>query len=219
MKNPPDFVDSIVREIRKKYDLSDKAHDLNHSRRVMGVAMHLAEKEGADKEVLVAASLTHDLHRLSNKGYVPPEETLAEVRAILKESNFPSDKLEDVLDCVRVHDDYNFSGKNRASTVEQEVIQDADNLDALGAVGVARAFAYGGKHNQPLWERDEESEDDYDPSAESSIITHFHQKLFKLKDSMNTDTAESLAQDRHDFMVKFVKEFKKEWEVSEVENK
>ena len=186
------------------YDEDSSGHDIDHAWRVFRLGTRLAESEGADVEVVGAAALTHDIHRTlgADGEYVHPEETLADVREVLGATEFPSVKVPEVCHCVAVHDEYEFRGIERpAETIEAEVLRDADNLDAIGAVGVARTFAYGGVHGTPLW----------DPDGGYSGIEHYYDKLQHLRDEMNTDAARTLAEERHAFTEGFVERFEKEW--------
>lgn len=164
----------------------------------------LAAAEDADTQVVGGAALTHDIHRaMGDDGeYVHPEESVSEVRAVLDATTFPQEKIPDVIHCVTVHDEYDYRDETRpAETIEAEILRDADNLDAIGAVGVARCFAFTGVTGNPLWTTDD------GPSA----IGHFHEKLLKLKDEMHTDAARSLAEDRHAFLETFLERFEREW--------
>lgn len=99
--------------------------------------------------------------------------------------------------------------------IEGKIVRDADRLDAIGAIGIARAFAYGGSHNRKLFDQDEDPEmhNDFEKykNSDSSTLNHFYEKLFLLKDRMETATAKKIAEDRHAFMEKFVQRFKREW--------
>lgn len=180
-------------------------HDLDHAWRVFNVGMRLADEEGADTDVVGAAALTHDIHRSmgADGEYVPSEESLPEVRSVLEATPFPAAKIPAVLHCVEVHDEYAFDGaENPADTIEALVLQDADNLDAIGAVGIARNFAFTGVVGNRLWEP---GTDEY------SGLGHFQDKLFHLKTEMNTAEARDMAEERHRFLEEFSERFKKEW--------
>jgi uncharacterized protein len=195
---------AIDAEMREWLGDDSTGHDLHHAWRVFDLATTIAEAEGADVEVVGAAALTHDVHRVvDGTGFVHPEETLDEVRAVLERAGFPEETLDAVLHCVAVHDEYEFRGEAvRADTLEAEVLRDADNLDAMGAVGVARCFAFTGVHGNPLWDP---SGDDY------SGLGHFRDKLLRLPDEMHTETARDIAADRHAFLAEFVERFEREW--------
>ncbi|WP_458188444.1 HD domain-containing protein [Haladaptatus sp. NG-WS-4] len=135
--------------------------------------------------------------------YVPPEESLSEVRSVLESTSFPREKIPSVLHCVEVHEEHEFRGEeNPARTTEALVLQDADNLDAIGAVGIARNFAFTGVVGNRLWAPD---------TDEYSGLGHFYDKLFHLEDEMNTEAARTMAEERHAFLEQFVERFVAEW--------
>lgn len=179
-------------------------HDLDHAWRVFLLGSRIAETAGADPTVIQAAALTPDLHRsVGNVGdYVHPEEALEDVRHVLEAAGTPPETVEAVCHCV-VHDEYEFRGVDRpAETLEAEGHRDADNLDATGAVGVARDFAFTGVVGNPLW----------DPTGEEhSGLGHFEDKLLRLVDEMHTDAARELAEERHAVLERFKARFEREW--------
>ncbi len=197
--------------------VDSSGHDMHHAWRVFNLAMKLIESEGGDELVVGAAALTHDAHRVmkaESGHFVSPGDSLPTVERILREAGFPEDKIASVLHCVELHEEYGFEKDGReADTIELKVIQDADNLDAIGAVGVARCFVFGGAHGVALWNPEvEEQQEHYDKTKLApSSIHHFYDKLFRLKDNMNTSTAKKMAEGRHEYMVGFAERFKKEW--------
>ncbi|MFB6135154.1 MAG: HD domain-containing protein [Halobacteriaceae archaeon] len=198
----------------------DAAHDRHHAWRVFELATRIAEAEGGDVEVVGAAALVHDLHRAREDGgeFVHPRETLPEVREVLDEAGYPVEKVGDVCHCVAVHEEYDFEADpDAAETLEAEILQDADNLDALGAVGVARAFAYGGARGNRLWDPDRPLPDGpYEKSGGAdggpgSTYHHVHAKLLRLHEHVNTETGRDLAAERHAFLEAFATRFEEEW--------
>jgi uncharacterized protein len=179
-------------------------HDMDHAWRVFDLGVRIAEAEGADVEAVGAAALTHDVHRAVGESMdVHPEESLDEVRAVLSAAGYPEEKVADVLHCVKVHDEYEFRGiEHEAESVEAEVLRDADNLDAMGAVGIARTFAFSGVAGHRLWDPDGE---------EYSALDHFDEKLLRLREEMHTAATRAFAEERHDFMAEFVERFREEW--------
>ena len=167
--------------------------------------------------VISVAALLHDIHRLTEKEtgkFCPPKETLPTIKKMLEEVEFPEEKIEKVLHCIEFHEEYGFSDTGKTvNDLETLILQDADNLDAIGAIGIGRTFSFGGAHELQMWipekpfDRDTFDESTQDPSA----VHHFYSKLLKLKDNMNTNTGKKMAQGRHDFMVAFLDQFFKEW--------
>lgn len=165
-------------------------HDLNHSLRVFFNAMAIAKKEpGIDLEVVALASLLHDAddHKLFDT------VDNANARKFLASHGVSPDKTEFICEIIN---SVSFS-KNRGrkpASIEGKIVQDADRLDAMGAMGIARTFAYGGKHGRSL----------------EDGVEHFHEKLLLLKDEMNTETAREMAAARHEFLEEFVERFEAE---------
>ena len=170
-------------------------HGADHTLRVYRTALLIAEREkGCDREIVSLAALLHDAddHKLFDT------ENNANARSFLKAHNVPQERTERIIAAVN---SVSFS-KNRGrkpETAEGRIVQDADRLDAIGAVGIARTFAYGGEHGRSL----EES------------VKHFHEKLLLLRDEMNTQTGREMAEKRHAFMESFLEEFRKETGVRE----
>ena len=211
MPHPPDDVDPLFEAVAAEMDdwLGDDAtgHDLAHGWRVFHTARRLANSyPEADLEVLGAAALVHDVHRAMGAGtgeYVHPEESLEEVEAVLEAAAFPEEKREAVLHCVALHEEYEFRGDRRdGERSEVDLLRDADNLDAMGAVGVARCFAYSGAHGRPMWTPDTE---------EPSAVDHFHEKLLNLREELHTEAAREVAEGRHAFLEAFLERFEAEW--------
>lgn len=150
------------------------------------------------------AALVHDLHRVLGDGTgCDPAETLATVAEVLDGAGLDDEQIAAVEHCVAVHDDLAFRGEDpEPETIEAEILRDADNLDAMGAVGVARTFAFGGAHGTPLW----------DPAGEDySQIYHFEDKLLRLREELHTEPARRLAEERYAFLERFLERFLAEW--------
>ena len=194
---------AIAEAVREYYAADSTGHDLAHVWRVFRLGVDLAEQVGADHEVVGAAALTHDLHRVLDDGTgLEPEATLSEVRGVLQRAGFEGE-ISAVEHCVAVHDEYAFRGMEREpETPEAKVLRDADNLDAMGAIGVARTFAFGGAHGSPLWDPE---------GVEYSQIYHFEDKLLKLREEMHTEPAREIAAGRHEFLETFRERFLAEW--------
>ncbi len=211
------MIENLRKEVNKLFQSENSGHDIYHLERVLNLALNIQEKEGGDKTVVAAAAFLHDIHRIIQKEsgkFCSPKDSLLKVRKILDKVDLPEDKVKKILHCVEFHEEYSFSEKGKtAKDIETLIIQDADNLDAIGAVGIARAFAFGGAHDVPIWvpkipfTRKNFDESEQDPSE----IHHFYSKLLKLKDNMNTKTAQEMARRRHEFLEAFLKEFFQEW--------
>ncbi len=215
-----EILKKIEEQIRAEFLNEASGHDFYHLKRVMNLAKTIAKKEGGDLEIVSISALVHDLHRLmqSDGKYVSPKESLPKVGEILQASGLAEEKIKKVLHCVEFHEEYPFSVHGQTvHDLETLVLQDADRLDAIGAVGIARAFSFGAVHHVPIWNPDlplPGADAKYDETKESdpSEVHHFYSKLLHLKDSMNTKTGRKMAEKRHKFMEFYLKEFFKEWE-------
>lgn len=198
---------------REQLERDASGHDWWHIQRVTNLARVIAQEEGADIFISELAALLHDLADYKIAG----DEVTGQrrVRDWLEAHGADAPTTTQVMEIIST---MSFSGGNRPpmSTLEGMVVQDADRLDAIGAIGVARAFAYGGSRGRPMHvpgesARTYQSVAEYH-AASGSTITHFHEKLLLLKDRMNTSYARRLAQGRHEYMRRFLEEFSREWE-------
>lgn len=192
-------------------------HDVGHLERTMKIALYLQEKEGGDRKIIGISAFMHDIHRAMQKEkgeYVSPKDSLDTVREILANTNLTKEELNEICYCIENHELYNWNGNN-VEDINALIVQDADNLDAIGAIGIGRTFKYSGYHDVAMYDDKVplKARDDYEEGKNSaSVIHHFYDKLFKHKDYMNTKTAKDIAIKRTEFMESFVKEFLKEWE-------
>lgn len=188
-------------------------HDWSHVERVRRLAYVIAQDEGADVFVCELAALLHDVADYKIAG---DEKTgLARVHAWLLSNHVEEAIVGQVMEIIET---MSFSGGSRPpmTTIEGKVVQDADRLDAIGAVGVARAFAYGATrgramHDPSIPPRAQMSREEY-RSAEAPTLNHFYEKLLLLKDRLNTSRARQLAEARHRFMLEFLDRFTAEWD-------
>ncbi|MBV8587835.1 MAG: HD domain-containing protein [Verrucomicrobia bacterium] len=192
-------------------------HDWFHVERVWKMARLLCEREGGDSLVIQLSALLHDIADWKFHGGDDTASGKAAAQWLAS-----CGVTTNVIDRVcRVIEEVSFKGageQQQPSTIEGEIVQDADRLDAVGAIGIARAFAYGGFRHQPMHLPGKEPvlHTDFSAykSADTTTINHFHEKLLLLADRMNTRTARELAQSRHQYMVQFLKVFEREWEAS-----
>lgn len=188
-------------------------HDWYHIERVRRNALYICEKENVgDKFIIELAALLHDVS--DEKLNPSKEEGERKLFDFLETLNIGEKVRDEVMDIIHT---ISFRGgkKMQLTSVEAKIVQDADRLDALGAIGIARTFAFGGKKGQPIYMpaihvRNEMTEEDY-RHGKSSSVNHFYEKLLKLKDLMNTDTARAMAQERHQYMEQFLERFFYEW--------
>lgn len=193
---------------RQIYDTFDASHDWQHIERVRNNAAAILVHEKADAFLVDIAVLLHDV---SDPKYIQDGEDPE--TAILNSLELTETQKQQVKAIIQ---SVSFKGGNgiAPATIEAEIVQDADRLDAIGAVGIARTFAYGGAKGRKLYDwqekpRDEMTEEEY-RSAPTSSATHFYEKLLLLKDTMNTATGKQIAEERHQFMLSFLEQLIKE---------
>ncbi|WP_297535464.1 HD domain-containing protein [Thermococcus sp.] len=185
-----------TREFAKSFFEREGTHGFSHVERVFNLCMHIGREEGADLEVLALAALLHDIARpLEDAGKV--EDHAAEgariSRQFLRSLGYPEEKVEAVAHAIEAH---RFSKGPEPRTLEAKILSDADKLDAIGAIGIARVFMYSGEHGRDI----------------ETSLRHFEDKILKLKDLMYTETAKRIAEDRHRFTVEFIERIRREIE-------
>ena len=188
-------------------------HDYFHTLRVCKMAARIAEEENANLLIVQLAALLHDVDDIK----LSPETHVNKDRAVgfLKKHDVSEAMIKTICGII---DEVSFRGTDSTApeTIEGKCVQDADRLDAIGAIGIARTFAYGGSHNRIMHDPEirpavSMNADEY-RSHVSTTINHFSEKLFQLKSMMNTDTAARIAEQREDYMKAFISEFLDEWE-------
>ena len=206
------LVDRAMTYVKERLKNEYSGHDYFHALRVFKMATRIAEREGANLEIVQLAALLHDV----DDRKISPEtcESLANAREFLMSNGTIEDDISLICQIIR---EISF-GENDLppSTIEGKCVQDADRLDAIGAIGIARAFAYGGSHHRQMYNPDIKpslnmTKEEYQKS-ESTTVNHFYEKLFKLRGLMNTETAIQIAEEREVYMQRFLAEFVDEWE-------
>jgi len=212
-----ELINKTIELVKEKLEGTESGHDWFHIERVWKLSLKIQEKEGGDKLVIELAALLHDI---ADPKFHNGDETLASkiVNEFLTEQKVDSEIIEKVLFIIE-----NMSFKNRNDApenlpLELKIVQDADRLDAIGAIGIARTFNFGGYKNNLMYHPDIEprlnqTKDEYKKSN-GTTINHFYEKLLLLKDLLNTETAKEIAEHRHQLMLDFLDEFYKEWNVT-----
>jgi len=198
------LIQHALEYVRTLFQNDFGGHDFYHTWRVYQLATKIAEQENADLEIVQLAALLHDVddRKLSPKTH----ETKANAVCFMREQGIGQETVRAVCDIIA---SVSFS-ENRDTvpqTLEGKCVQDADRLDALGAIGIARTFAYGGSHKRPI----------YDPNIQpgsvlSTSVNHFHEKLFLLCDMMQTRSGQAIAEHRDAYIRAFYAEFMAEWD-------
>ena len=213
MKN---HITLTINFVKEKLEGAEAGHDWFHIERVWKLSKKIAEKEGGNLEVIELSALLHDI---ADPKFHNGDETLALKisQNFLEEIHVNAELIEQVLFVIK-----NISFKNRAEApenppLELQIVQDADRLDAIGAIGIARTFNFGGFKNNLMYHPEIKpnlgmNKEEYKKSN-GTTINHFYEKLLLLKDLMNTETAKRIASERHGFMLQFPDEFYKEWNV------
>ena len=199
--------------IKDKFENDFSGHDYHHSVRVFRLATTICKAEQADQKIVQLASLLHDVDDYKvfggNSGGFSNAESFLESNG--------ADKSEIAAVCEIISKiSFKSEGTQIPSSLEGKIVQDADRLDAIGAIGIARVFAYGGNKHRILHAPDIKPVNKMNTEQyvrnNGTSINHFYEKLFKLKSLMNTPTARTLAESRHNYMESFLKEFYEEWD-------
>lgn len=195
----PTLIENTTRYVQQTLASAEGGHDWWHVQRVWHNAQLIADHEGGNRLVIDLGALLHDIADAKFHGG-DEEEGPRRAMAYLTEQAVDPSVIEAVAHIIR---QVSFRKGAAADTLELAIIQDADRLDALGAVGIARAFSYGGFKGHPLY-------DPMSPPPGKTTINHFYDKLLLLKDRMNTETGKRLATDRHQFMEQYLTQFFRE---------
>lgn len=202
--------------VQKELGGDYSGHDFWHAKRVADIARRIALAESADPDICELVAILHDIP--DDKRGLTEEEGMSKLRAWLMQTGMETSIVEFILGIIST---MSFRGGNNPpmSTLEGKVVQDADRLDAIGAIGIARVFAYSGHIGQKIYDpeikaRHQMSKQEY-RAGQSTAVNHFHEKLFKLEPLMNTETAKKIARKRQKFMEDYLQQFMKEWNLED----
>jgi uncharacterized protein len=210
------LIQNTIDFVKEKLEGAEAGHDWFHIERVWKLSKKIATAEDCNLKVVELGALLHDI---ADPKFHDGDETLAIKisNQFLESQNVSAEIVDQVLLIIK-----NISFKNREEApkilpIELQIVQDADRIDAIGAIGIARTFNYGGFKNNLLYHPDIQpklnmSKEEYKKS-QGTTINHFYEKLLLLKDLMNTETGKRMAVERHDFMVDFLDQFYHEWNV------
>lgn len=214
MKSGRDLISDTEKFVRETLEGAEAGHDWSHVDRVRNMALHIREMEAdGDPLVIELAALLHDI--ADPKFHQGDQERGAELATgFLTRNGLDMSRISHIHSIIRHLSFKGGHGQDVIRTVEFRMVQDADRLDAMGAIGIARTFNYGGFRNLPIHDpgipvRDYGSADEY-YASKAPTINHFYEKLLKLKDLMHTATGKAIAEQRHEFMLEFLKQFQRD---------
>lgn len=211
------MIDQAIALVQKTLEGAEAGHDWFHIERVWKLSTHIAQQHPeANAEVVALGALLHDI--ADAKFHNGDEQLGPQIASqFLQEQGATPELIDQVVYIIR-----NISFKNRNEVshypIELQIVQDADRLDAIGAIGIARTFNFGGYKNNPMYDPKQEPRTDMNKEvykkSNGTTINHFYEKLLLLKDMMHTETARKLAEERHQLMLTFLDAFYKEWNVA-----
>lgn len=205
--------DEITKEAQAIFQRAKGSHDWDHTERVLRLSLHIGEKEGADLEVVAYAAILHDIGRAKqdlSKGKICHAEAGAVMaREILEKYSLWGEKVNQIIHCIEAH---RFRKGNPPQTKEARVLYDADKLDAIGAIGIGRAFVFSGEIGARVHNSLVDVNDDHDYTKEDTAYREYLVKLSKIKDKILTNEGRRIAEDRHAFMEAFFDRLNKEAE-------
>ena len=209
------LIDKTIAFVKEKLDNAEGGHDWFHIERVYKNSILIAKEEDCDLTVVKLGALLHDI---ADSKFHDGDETIGPktARTFLESENVFEETINHVINII---ENISFKGgnfENKFSSKELEIVQDADRLDAIGAIGIARTFNYGGFKNRALYNPSiapnlNMSKEEY-KNSNSPTLNHFYEKLLLLKDKMNTATGKKIALERHQYMENFLSQFYAEWE-------
>ena len=208
------IIQNTISFVKEKLENAESGHDWFHIERVYKNALLIAKNENCNIIVVELGALLHDI---ADSKFHDGDETIGPktARNFLESQNVSEEIIRDV---VFIIENISFKGGNfdkKTPSIELEIVQDADRLDAIGAIGIARTFNYGGFKNRQIYNPEilpnlEMTKEEY-KNSNSPTINHFYEKLLLLKDKMNTETGKKIARKRHEFMEIFLEQFYDEW--------
>ncbi len=210
------IIDNTHKFVKKTLEKAEAGHDYWHILRVLKNSEIIAKKEGGDMFVVRLGALLHDI--ADAKFHNGNESIGPKIATDFLQSQKVNQKvIDDVINIIKYISFKNSINGVQYKSKELDIVQDADRLDAIGAIGIARAFIYGGHKGNLMYDPNQKPIEKLDKETykkgKTPTINHFYEKLLKLKDMMNTKTGKKLAQKRHDFMLVFLDQFFDEWEV------
>ena len=211
----PQLIENTIAYVKKELATAEGGHDWFHIERVYKNSLLISKTENVDSLIVALGALLHDI---ADSKFYKGDETVGpkKAREFLESQNVKEGVINHI---IKIIENISFKGGNKKQgffSNELAVLQDADRLDAIGAIGIARCFNYGGFKNRKLYDPEIAPNLNMTPteykSSTAPTINHFYEKLLLLKDKMNTQTGKQIAQNRHDYMERFLEQFYGEWE-------
>jgi uncharacterized protein len=199
-------LENLKKAVKSKLGKNDPAHDFEHVMRVYRNAERICKTENGNKKLILSAVLLHDIIKIKNR----KDSALKSARLsekILKQNYFSDNEIKIISNSIKEH---SFSKGKIPSTIEGKILQDADRLDAIGAIGLARVFSFGGSNNRPFYNPKDPFSKNRNLNDNKWTLDHFYEKLLTLEQKMNTKTGKTIAKKRTKILKNFLKEIKNE---------
>lgn len=205
------LIEIARKEVESRLSGINSCHELEHTERVYNLAIHIGKTEKADLEVLGLAAILHDIARKEQDesgGKIDHAQRGAELAGeILTKYNLPKEKLDNIVHCIATH---RFRDNNKPETLEAKILYDADKLDAVGAIGIGRAFSFAGHLGAKVHDENVDMDSKAEYTKDDTAYREFLVKLVKIKDKVITDEGKRIATERHQFMEQFFERINKE---------
>ncbi len=210
------YISKLRDKIYNYFKEDTTGHSIDHLERTLNFALYLQSKEGGDVVVIAISAFIHDIHRIMSgeeKRYVSPKESLPVVEKFLDGLDITPEQKKHILYAVEHHEEYAFGNGVKVTDIETKILQDADNLDAIGAIGIVRCLKFGFSNNVKVYDPNVPLyQNKFDESAlDASSIHHINNKLLRLGENMNTETAKTIAKKKtklmKDFIDMYIEEF------------
>ncbi|KAG0511593.1 MAG: Metal dependent phosphohydrolase [Nitrosopumilales archaeon] len=206
MKAKPEIYNEVKKWMRK----NDPAHDFEHVLRVYETAKMICTKEKANKKLVLYSVLLHDIASFpknDKRSKISSTKSSKEAKKILKKFSFPDEEIKIISNAI---EDHSFSKNKKPTSLEGKILQDADRIDAIGAIGIARTFAVGGSENRPFYNKSDPFCSIRNPNDQNWTLDHFYKKLLVIESKMNTKSGKKEAKRRTKILRRFLTDLKRE---------
>jgi len=200
----------IYNEVKKWMRKNDPAHDFEHVLRVYETAKMICTKEKANKKLVLYSVLLHDITSFpknDKRSKISSTKSSKEAKKILKKFSFPDEEIKIISNAIK---DHSFSKNKKPTSLEGKILQDADRIDAIGAIGIARTFAVGGSENRPFYNKSDPFCSIRNPNDQNWTLDHFYKKLLVIESKMNTKSGKKEAKRRTKILRRFLTDLKRE---------